>query len=202
MSIHRPLIVATLLCGLISVVGCGAGKPISGGTAPSSRSDLDGTIAGAMDTARDKLRTENIEISDSGSNKPRAEISPQGDLLIGGKPIAVTPEQHELLLRYRGQLITIAEVGIDIGTQGAELGTHAASAALSAVFSGKSDRVVERQVETQASGIRHAAAKLCDQLPALRESQQKLAATLPSFRPYATMTQDDIDDCRREHAQR
>jgi hypothetical protein len=27
-------------------------------------------------------------------------------------------------------------------------------------------------------------------------SQRKLAADVPEFRPYATMTQQDIDDCR------
>ena len=26
-------------------------------------------------------------------------------------------------------------------------------------------------------------------------TQQKLAASLPAFKPYATMTQEDIDDC-------
>ena len=39
------------------------------------------------------------------------------------------------------------------------------------------------------------AAKLCGRLPDMMASQQKLAAALPEFRPYATMTQDDIDDC-------
>ena len=29
-------------------------------------------------------------------------------------------------------------------------------------------------------------------------SQQKLAAALPAFKPYATMTQQDVDDCGKD----
>ena len=38
----------------------------------------------------------------------------------------------------------------------------------------------------------------CRQLPALRESQQRLATELPPFKPYATLGTDDIDDCERD----
>ena len=37
--------------------------------------------------------------------------------------------------------------------------------------------------------------KLCKQLPGMLASQQALAASLPAFKPYARMTQADIDDC-------
>ena len=33
---------------------------------------------------------------------------------------------------------------------------------------------------------------------ALLASQQALAANLPAFKPYATMTQEDIDDCGKD----
>ena len=39
---------------------------------------------------------------------------------------------------------------------------------------------------------------LCRQLPALRDSQQRLAADLPQFKPYATLEADDIDDCEAD----
>ena len=35
-------------------------------------------------------------------------------------------------------------------------------------------------------------------LPALLSSQQALAASLPAFKPYARMTQSDIDDCGKD----
>ena len=33
---------------------------------------------------------------------------------------------------------------------------------------------------------------------AVRASQQKLAAAMPEFRPYATMQQKDVDDCGKD----
>ena len=46
--------------------------------------------------------------------------------------------------------------------------------------------------------IEPAARGLCRQLPALRDSQQRLAANLPQFKPYATLEADDIADCERD----
>jgi hypothetical protein len=74
---------------------------------------------------------------------------------------------------------------------------HATGAALTAMFSGESEQQVRQQVEAQTSGIRQAALKICDRLPPLMAEQQKLAADVPAFKPYATMTQKDIDDCRK-----
>ena len=39
---------------------------------------------------------------------------------------------------------------------------------------------------------------LYGQLPLLMASQEKLAASLPEFKPYASMTAEDIDDCHSE----
>jgi len=30
------------------------------------------------------------------------------------------------------------------------------------------------------------------------DTQRKLAAAVPEFKPYADMTQDDVDDCARD----
>ena len=37
--------------------------------------------------------------------------------------------------------------------------------------------------------------QICDSLPALMDSQQRLAVRLPQFRPYATLEADDVNDC-------
>jgi hypothetical protein len=70
--------------------------------------------------------------------------------------------------------------------------------AFKGILSGKSEQEIEKSVEAEAAGIKQAAAKLCARLPGLLASQQGLAATLPEFRPYATMTQEDIDDCMKD----
>ena len=47
--------------------------------------------------------------------------------------------------------------------------------------------------------IEAAAESLCSLLPPMLATQQALGASLPQFRPYATMTESDIADCRNHH---
>jgi hypothetical protein len=150
----------------------------------------------ALDEARVKLDGENITISDGDEGgKPKAEITPQGDFLIEGRKIAVNAEQRALLVQYRGQIATIAKAGIDIGMQGADLGVKAAGEALKGILSGDT-KGVEAHVEKESAKIEAATMKLCDHMPAMLATQRALAEKLPEFKPYATMTQRDIDDCR------
>ena len=90
---------------------------------------------------------------------------------------------------------------MEIGTQGADLGMHAASAALSGVFSGKSDKEIEAAIKPQTDRIQAAALELCKRLPDLHAAQQQLAAAMPAFKPYATMTQEEVDDCGKNIAE-
>lgn len=204
----------------VLLAACSSGNaPASPDSSAASASSTPSLIAGVIDHALDraatKLRTQNITISGNdgivvlsdtdttsddnrASRLPKAQITPQGDLLIGDKPVAITPEQRTMLLDYRGQLIEIGAQGIAIGKQGAALGMNAASEAIAGAFSGKPEQQIRQHVEAKASGIREAAAKLCDRMPALMESQQKLAAALPAFKPYATLTPLKIDQCRKD----
>ena len=112
------------------------------------------------------------------------------------------------MLVYRGQVIDVAKAGIDIGQRSAEAALDAVGNGswLGLVFgemTGSLERRVERTVKQQ---IEPQVRSLCRQIPALRNSQQQLAASLPQFRPYATLEADDVADCendiRREFASR
>jgi hypothetical protein len=174
-----------------------------GETAP--RSLIAKGIDKAMQEAKRDLATKNIELDhvhfgdDDNDKRPKAEITPQGDLLIAGKKVDATPAQRTLLLDYRQQIVDIASAGMDIGTQGADLGMQAAKTAMLGAFSGKSDKQIEAAIKPQTDKIEAAAHQLCQQhMPALLASQQKLAAAMPAFQPYATMEQKDIDDCSKD----
>ena len=170
-------------------------------------SGISGEIRKAMREAKQELATKNIDvnsvrINDNHHNdkdsRPKAEITPQGDLLIAGKKVAATPSQQTLLLDYREQIVGIAEAGMDIGAQGADLGLSAAKEGVWGALTGKSDKDIEAAIKPQTDKIQAAAAKLCQRLPDLLTSQQKLAAAMPEFRPYATMQQKDVDDCGKD----
>lgn len=189
----------------------------SGSTkAGASKSDsmIGREVREAMDEARAELATENISLgdlhvsgngkgisittSDDNGNHPKAELTPRGELLIDGRKVEANAEQRALLLQYRKQVETIASAGMDIGAAGAELGVKAATAALKGIFSGNTDDI-EQRVEAEAGKIEVSARKLCDQLPAMLDIQTRLAATMPEFRPYATLDQSDIDECYEDH---
>jgi hypothetical protein len=165
------------------------------------------TVAKEIDKARKELATGNISLNGhdvtingrdyartDDDTRPKAEITPQGDLLLDGKAVAVTPQQRAMLLEYRGQIIAIADAGMTLGSKGAELAGKAIGESLGALFSGNTDEI-EKRVEAEAGKIEAEAKLLCRQLPPMLATQQKLAASLPQFKPYATMTQDDVDDC-------
>jgi hypothetical protein len=174
------------------------------------REKISGEIQHAMDEAKHELETRNIEVGrlhfgghghgvavadDDDHPRTTAEITPQGDFLVAGKPVATTPDQRTLLLGYRQQIIGIAEAGMDIGTHAADLGMSAAKEAIWGAFTGKSDKDIEAAIKPQTDRIQAAAAGLCRRLPDLLVAQQKLAVSLPAFKPYATMTQKDVEDC-------
>lgn len=134
-----------------------------------------------------------------------AAITPQGDLLIDGKPQDIDAGQRRQLLAYRGLVVEIAKAGIDIGQTSAEAALDAVDRSwvslLFSAMSGSLERNVERTVREQVEpGVRG----ICRLLPRVRDSQQRLAASLPQFRPYATLEREDVADCentvRREFA--
>lgn len=197
--ITRKLSTLCVASSLVLLAACSAGQPPSSSTATAaSASSSNSLIAGAIDHALDKASTElatrNITISNH-DYEPKAEITPQGDFLIAGKPVSLTPAQRNEMLAYREQVVAIGREGIAIGRQGATLGVDAASEAIAGAFSGQSEQQIRQRVEAKASGIRQAAAKICNRLPGLMVSQQKLATDVPAFKPYADLTPARIADC-------
>ncbi|MDQ2701936.1 MAG: YggN family protein [Pseudomonadota bacterium] len=212
MNIIRTTTLVAVLAALPLASACSRSEPAVD-TAAAEASEATGVIGRAIEKeiakARKELHEGNIAIGGDGINvsvngkhysgdpddgRPRAEITPQGGLLIDGKTVATTPAQQAMLLEYRGQIIAVAETGMAIGTKAADLAGTAISESIGAIFSGNTEEI-EKKVEAQAMKIKSEAKVICDQLPAMLATQQELAASLPEFGPYATMTQSDVDEC-------
>ncbi len=167
--------------------------------------------------AKQDLDTGDLQLQDSlqfgkqakakrtAAEKAAAAITPQGDLLIDGKPQEIDAGQRRQLLAYRGLVVEIAKAGIDIGQTSAEAALDAVDRSwVSLMFgamTGSLERRIERTVREQVEpGVRG----ICRMLPRVMDSQQRLAASLPQFRPYANLERDDVADCedsvRREFA--
>ncbi|GAB2502263.1 hypothetical protein GCM10027084_15890 [Pseudoxanthomonas sangjuensis] len=162
--------------------------------------------------ARTELETENLEVGNGfhfgkdGKRKPphdeklpKAEISPQGDFLIDGKAVAVNAVQRQQLLGYRGLIIDIAKDGIDAGEHAAMAAIEAADTSLFGLIVGGLTGSLERRVErTVKQHVEPMVRRICRRLPDVLASQQQLAASLPQFRPYATLEADDVEDCEND----
>jgi hypothetical protein len=181
MNTHRKLFLALPLAALL-LAGCGQGGSSKGGF-----------LSGVSDMARQKILENNMQIGGS-NGAPKAELTPQGDLIIDGRKVAANAQQHELLLKYRHVLESIAIEGVDVGMQGANLAGNAVRETVSGALSGHSDEAKER-VREQAEQVRTSARDLCKKLPDLLNAQNELAAAMPEFKPYARMTPDKLKKC-------
>ncbi|MGV6492636.1 DUF2884 family protein [Stenotrophomonas rhizophila] len=193
----RLLLPTLLLC--LPLAACGnhdadkAATASGKGASPTAETTSVGrTVQEATDKARAEIAKKNISISNGQSDK--AEITPQGELLINGRTVTTTASQRALLVDYRKQVEALAGAGMDIGVAGANLGVSAAGEALKGILAGDTQGI-EARVNAEAGKIEAQARKLCALLPGMMAKQQALAAELPAFKPYATMDQSDIDDC-------
>ena len=205
--------------------------PLAVQTANAGDTRIDNEISADLADARSEVRTElaaarreldtgNLQLGDSlrfGTSDarashadralPQAEITPQGDFLIEGRPVAIDRHQRQELLLYRGEVIAIAKAGIDIGERSAQAALDAVDRGLFSLMFGAITGSLERRIEkTVRETVEPGVRQICLSLPALRDRQQRLSATLPAFRPYATLEAEDVQDCenelRREFASR
>jgi hypothetical protein len=188
-------IIATLWFAAI-LTACGKDDPANAAQAPDTepKTALGKVVNNAIDEARQQLAKENVGLSTS-DGEPKAEITPVGDLLIDGKAVAIDEKQRALLLEYRKRIHAVAEAGMAIGKQGADLAGKAIGQAFGSVLSGDSGEM-EKRMEAEGKKIEANAMKLCELMPALFDAQNAAAESLPAFKPYARMTQKDVEDCR------
>ncbi len=91
---------SALLMSLAILTACDKQGSDKATAESSAETSLSGTMAKAAEEARKEIRTGNMSVGDI-AGKAKAEITPQGDLLIDGKPVTITAEQREMLIMHR-----------------------------------------------------------------------------------------------------
>jgi hypothetical protein len=214
----RRALLPLLLAGLLPLASA-AQEPGISDEISADLAEARQEVRHELAAARAELETGNLEVGHGlnfgksgkhgdrdGKPLPKAEITALGDFLIEGKAIDIDQHQRHELLAYRGQVIDIAQAGIDIGERSAQLALEAVDRGIfSLMFAAMTGSLEHNLEKTIKQSIEPGVVQICQSLPALLDSQQRLAATLPQFRPYATLQADDVDDCedeiRREFAQ-
>ncbi|HEX5693448.1 MAG TPA: hypothetical protein VFY00_02385 [Arenimonas sp.] len=144
---------------------------------------------------REEMARENLDLG-RGNGLPRAELTPEGELLIAGEAVGLDASQRELAIAYREDMADVAERGAAVGIEAAGIAKDSIDLAISGLLSGEGTAAVEEQAKERAKEIESTAMALCESLPSLYASQQALAAAVPEFAPYAQMDESDIDDCQ------
>jgi len=204
---NRKLIAALLLA--LSPL---AAQATVRGDVASDLADARNEVHADMARERAKLDSGNLSLGDGlhfGKNDPhgaakrkslpKGEITPRGDLLVDGRAVVVDAVQRRQLLDYRAQVIDIAKAGLDAGEHAAMLAIDATDVSMFHLIVGGLTGSLERRVEASVKrDIQPAVLQICRRLPQLRDSQQALAASVPAFRPYATLDDDDVADCEND----
>lgn len=166
-------------------------------TAMNKANETSGVVSNAIREAKSELAKGNFKLGGEHGSLPRAEITPDGQLLIDGKAVAMTESQKALTLAYRKELIAIAEAGMDIGSQGVDFAAKAVGEAIKGALSG-TEAEVRARIEAEAEQFRTAALAICDHLPALLKAQERVVGAFPEIAPYARVTVENIEDCRKD----
>jgi hypothetical protein len=150
-----------------------------------------GAISQAFAEAREKLQTENLPLS-AGEGVPKAELTPQGDLLVGGVAVPMTPEQREAALAFRTEVLAVGDLGIAMGEKGVGLAGDALALAAKGIFGGDT-AAGEAAIEAQGKAMEAEAKALCDRVEGLDAAQKRLAELLPAFAPYSNAIEINAD---------
>ena len=142
------------------------------------------------------LHLESGEVVVSARDRPDARVDAQGDLRIGGRPVALTAPQRALFVRYHRDAYALVDSGVAMGKAGAAMAGSVVGTVVSHLLRGDT-RDIHSRVDAEAGALRRKAAVLCTQLGALRQDQDAAAAALPAFAPYAVLGPDATRRCRR-----
>ncbi|HMM58432.1 MAG TPA: DUF2884 family protein [Rudaea sp.] len=124
-----------------------------------------------------------------------AIVSAQGDLLIDGKPVTLDAAQSQIVARYFTSAMALRSDAVKTGAAGAATAATAITSVAAGLASGDTDSI-DAKVNASAAKVDAAANKLCVDLQMLAKAQDDLASAVPSFKPYATIGQREVDDCK------
>ena len=153
-----------------------------------------GEHSSSISLARGHLTVYRHEIRIEHAGAPDARITEGGVLRIGSEEVPLSPEQKATAAAYYAAAMAIPKHGVETGKAGAEVGAAAVKEVAAGLAKGDTSGIGPK-IEAKADGVRAAAAKICDDLAAVRTAQESLAATLEAFRPYAVVTPADVGDC-------
>lgn len=127
-----------------------------------------------------------------------AMLSAAGELRIDDKMVVVTPAQQALLRQYHAAIVQLRGDALSIANEGKAMARTAIGEVARGLASGNPDQIGPN-IEAQADKIEASATAICLRLATVQTMQGAIAATLPAFKPYATIKDHDSSGCSDGH---
>lgn len=124
-----------------------------------------------------------------------AWVRTDGSLEIDGKPMALTPAQRALTLRYHAEAVALQADAIAIGKAGVGMAGKTVGNVVQGLLGGDPETIGPK-VEKDAAMIEATAMQLCRRVGTLQEAQDALVAAVPTFAPYSTIKDHQKDACK------
>ena len=122
---------------------------------------------------------------------PEADIAANGDFSIGGKAVAITPAERDMLAQYNRSVRAVHEAGLDMGKAGFVTAARAMAAEASSA-PGHADAATN----DGTGKLQDLTLDICKATAAIKSAQDRLATRLTVFRPYASIVgAASVTDC-------
>jgi len=144
------------------------------------------------DKGRIDIKGTNIVIT-AADHSP-AEIDPAGDLKIGGQDVPLTDAQRRLLVQYSQDLRDLEKRGDAADAQAWDMAGGILSTALGDLFTGASQKQIDKDANQAAEPLKQEVLKLCDGVKTQRKVQDQISDALPVFKPYAVISEHDTEN--------
>lgn len=126
-----------------------------------------------------------------------AEITAEGKLFVQGKAVDVAPKDRALLAKYVETVKALVPRSEEIGAVGGALAGAIVQRVMTDLLNGEDGERIGTDAKSEVAGVMKRVGVVCDRLETIRGYQDRIAADVPAFRPFALLTSKDVAQCRK-----
>jgi hypothetical protein len=134
-----------------------------------------------------------------GDGGSEAVVDAAGKLMVDDREVAIDAAQRQLLQQYYQGAQAVREHGLATGKAGAGVAVESIRNAATHVTGGDGEQA-DAKLEAAAQRIDREASKICLDIQQIRLAQDRLASSLPAFKPFARIIDSDDSDCTKDDA--
>lgn len=188
------VLILPLAAVLLGVAACGDSHPVTATVTIDAKSDAGHYKPGdgKIDLDGDSVRIV------AGGTDDVARVGSDGGLRIGDKPVETSAAATTALRQYYADAVAVENHGLAIGVAGAKFGVATVKDVFHGLLTGTAEEAGKRADEGAKALVAKVKA-LCDRVDSMYKAQQTAAGEAPAFKPYAVISQRQVDDCYSDH---